>query len=147
MTHTTSAPAANTAATNARSAATMTTTPIALTAPRPPAARTLARTPTLPTLKKYGLDEESWRAMLEAQGNGCAICGKVPPSGTRQIDHAHVEGWKNMLPVDRRQYIRGILCWFDNSVMVRRGATPERLRAAADYLVRYERGRDASTSD
>jgi hypothetical protein len=39
--------------------------------------------------------------MMEAQGNKCAICGRVPDPGKRRfnIDHDH-----------HKMYIRGVLC-------------------------------------
>ena len=46
-----------------------------------------------------------------------------------------------MAPEDRRRYVRGLTCWFCNSVMLRRGATPEKLRAAADYLETYAKSK------
>jgi hypothetical protein len=97
-----------------------------------------ARVPTQPTLKKYGLTADEWQSILDSQGGGCGVCGNVPPSGTLHIDHDHVKGWKSMSGTERRQYVRGIICWFDNNVLLRRGASPSRLRAAADYLERYE---------
>ena len=97
-----------------------------------------ARVPTKQTLKKYGLTEDEWRAILDRQGGGCGVCGNVPPSGTLHIDHHHVKGWKAMAGNERRYYVRGLLCWFDNGVLLRRGASPARLRAAAEYLERYE---------
>lgn len=95
------------------------------------------RVPQPATLRRYGLTEAEWKAELDAQGGVCAICGSVPPSGILHIDHDHVRGFKTMQPWQRKKFIRGLICWFDNSVMVRRGATPARLRAAAAYLEKY----------
>ena len=95
------------------------------------------RVPTRPTLKRYGLTEQDWRDMLAEQGFACGVCHKVPASGTLHIDHDHVRGWRKMVPAERRKYVRGLTCFVDNSVFLRRGATPERLRAAADYLERF----------
>lgn len=100
--------------------------------------------PTRPTLQKYGLSLEEWQARLDEQGGVCAICKKVPSSGRLNIDHEHVRGWKKMAPAERKKYVRGLLCYVDNSVFVRRGATPERLRSAADYLQSYEERRLAA---
>ena len=97
-----------------------------------------ARVPTKGTLRKYGLNEADWRAILDAQGGGCGVCGGVPASGTLHIDHEHARGWRTMAPADRRTFVRGLLCWWDNGVLLRRGASPTRLRAAADYLEKYE---------
>lgn len=100
---------------------------------------TVAREPVASTLRRYGLTAEEWRRILKRQRGGCGVCGLVPESGTLHIDHEHVRGWRRMTPLTRRQFVRGLLCWFDNGVLLRRGATPERLRNAAKYLETYER--------
>ena len=103
-----------------------------VSAARPPSARTLAR---------YGLDEGGWRAILRRQKGGCGVCGRVPLSGRLHVDHEHVRGWGLMPPARRSEFVRGLACWGCNSIWLRRGASPERLRAAARYLERYERGK------
>lgn len=52
------------------------------------------------TLRKYGLSEEQWHALLEACSNHCSGCAK-PFSSTRLpcVDHDHVTG-----------LVRGLLC-------------------------------------
>ena len=97
-----------------------------------------ARQPAARTLARYGLSLAEWKRILKRQGGGCGVCGTVPPSGTLHIDHEHVRGWRKMAAQERRKFVRGLVCWFDNGVLLRRGASPERLRAAADYLERYE---------
>lgn len=102
---------------------------------------TEVRVPVRSTLRRYGLSLEEWRALLARQSGACGVCGKVPKSGTLHIDHEHVRGWAKMAPAQRRGYVRGLACWQCNSVWLRRGATPERLRNAANYLEQYaERG-------
>ena len=96
------------------------------------------RIPTRPTLRRYGLTEGEWAEILGRQGGACGVCGKVPASNTLHIDHDHVRGFKKMKPDEKRRFVRGLACWMCNSVWLRRGATPERLRSAADYLERYE---------
>jgi hypothetical protein len=93
--------------------------------------------PAAPTLRKYGLDELRWEAIGERQGWLCP-CGRKPGTGKFNIDHQHVRGWKTMSPVDRRQYVRGLVCWTCNFFQLAKGATPERLRALAIYLENYE---------
>lgn len=99
---------------------------------------TEARVPTRQTLRKYGLTEDQWRAILVRQGNTCGACGTVPASGTLHIEHEHVRGWSKMEPDERRQYVRGLACWTCNTHYLRRGATPAKLRGAADFLEKYE---------
>ncbi len=96
------------------------------------------RIPVRATLRKYGLTEDEWRALLTRAGGACEVCHTVPTSGGLHIDHHHARLWRKMAPADKKRYVRGLLCWNCNSVWLRRGATPERLRAAADYLERYE---------
>lgn len=51
----------------------------------------------------YGLTEEQYNAMLEAQGGGCALCDAKPArnrrAATLNVDHDHATG-----------RIRGLLC-------------------------------------
>lgn len=98
---------------------------------------TEARIPTRQTLRKYGLSVEEWRDILVTQDGGCGVCGKVPASGTLHIEHEHVRGWAKMAPEEKKQYVRGLACWFCNTNLLRIGTSPARLRAAADYLERY----------
>jgi len=79
--------------------------------------------------------------MLDAQGGTCAVCDKVPANGGLHIDHDHVRGWKQMSPENRKRYVRGLACWHCNSVWLRRGATPEKLRRAAEFLEQYAKRR------
>jgi Recombination endonuclease VII len=92
--------------------------------------------PAPATLRKYGLDVDSWSAFGEAQGWRCP-CGRVPGTGKFNIDHEHVRGWKAMKPEDRRRYVRGLVCWTCNMFTLAKGATAERLRRLADYLDAY----------
>lgn len=90
------------------------------------------------TLRKYGLAELDWWLMWRAQGEVCGICKTVPRTGTVCTDHEHVRGWAKMKPEMRKQYVRGLLCWTCNHVIVRRGVTIPKLRNAAEYLETYE---------
>jgi hypothetical protein len=84
--------------------------------------------------RQYGLTPAEFLAMA---ANGCQACGAQPkPGRSLHVDHEHVKGWKAMLPEERRQYVRGVLCWHCNSVL-RVRVTVEQLRALADYLQRY----------
>jgi hypothetical protein len=94
--------------------------------------------PTPATLRKYGLDVAAWEALGEYQGWHCP-CGRVPGTGRFNIDHEHVRGWKAMRPEDRRQYVRGLVCWTCNMFTLAKGTTSWRLRLLADYLDDYAR--------
>jgi len=65
----------------------------------------LALTPTRrATLKKYGLDEADFVALLELQGGACAICQRpFTPSRVPHVDHDHND-----------ELTRGLLCAHDN---------------------------------
>jgi hypothetical protein len=95
------------------------------------------RVPRPQTLKKYGLTEEFWRAILSRQNGACGACGNVPKSGKLSIDHEHVRGWKDMRAEDRTQYVRGLLCYMCNHYRLARGATIANLKGAAQYLMDY----------
>jgi hypothetical protein len=89
--------------------------------------------PSAPTLKKYGLSLDDWQALASKQGRVCAVCKKLPKSGRLCIDHFHVPKWKHLAPEVRKTFVRGLCCYQCNHALLRRGMTPERLRAAATY--------------
>jgi hypothetical protein len=90
-----------------------------------------------PTLKKYGLSLAEWSALAARQGGVCAICRKLPTTGRLVIDHLHAKGWKKMEPDRRKTYVRGLLCWFCNYYLVRKGVTPARAHGAGNYLTAF----------
>lgn len=92
------------------------------------------KVPTKATLKKYGLDVESWLCLLQSQGHVCAICKKVPKNGQFRTDHLHVPGWKKMKPEKRRLYVRGLTCWWCNKSYLGKGITVEKATNMALYL-------------
>lgn len=96
------------------------------------------RTPSKATLRKYGLSLEEWETMAQAQSRVCYVCAQVPKSGILHIDHEHVRGWKKMSPTERKQFVRGCLCWRCNASFLRRGMTAERAERIASYLKAYE---------
>lgn len=75
--------------------------------------------------RMYGLTGEDYEAMLERQGNNCAICGG-PFVATPTVDHDHLTG-----------AVRGLLHQKCNNICGLAGDDPAMLRAAADYLERY----------
>lgn len=74
--------------------------------------------------KTYGLTVAQFEAMLEAQGNKCAICESTDPGNKHgwYIDHCH-----------DKKTVRKILCAHCNRI-VHSKATPAILRRAAEYL-------------
>jgi len=96
------------------------------------------KAPSKATLKKYGLTEAQWWAILESQGGGCAICGRT--TRVLNIDHFHHYRFKKLKPEQRRALVRGVLCNMDNRFLLgptRYGFKAADYRRAADYLDRW----------
>ncbi|MFI6356976.1 endonuclease VII domain-containing protein [Streptomyces sp. NPDC050743] len=74
--------------------------------------------------RQYGADADTIRAMWESQGRRCAIC-RAAIAERFNVDHCHASS-----------KIRGLLCLQCNTGLGLFADTPERLRAAADYLDR-----------
>ena len=74
--------------------------------------------------KLYGITRDEFFAMVLAQGDGCAICGEVPPAGKAlTVDHDHVTG-----------RFRGLLCNGCNAGIGNLQEQPEILEQALLYL-------------
>ena len=106
------------------------------------AARHGVKPPGPATLRRYGLTADEWLALLEAQGWRCPICGKGGARVTWNTDHDHVPGWKNLPPEERKRYVRGVLCAYDNHRRVNSRMSAAEARRIADYLAAYEARRD-----
>lgn len=78
---------------------------------------------------KYGLTLSQYDAMLNAQGGGCAICGRSPQVGKKSmpVDHCHRTGT-----------VRGVLCDPCNRALEGFQDSPEILRSAISYLARAQ---------
>lgn len=96
-----------------------------------------ALVPSKATLDKYGLSQEEWQRILDAQGGVCFICKKMSSTGRLCIDHEHVKGWKKMPPEKRKLFVRGILCWVCNHYYVGRGINIEKAMRVVSYLQQY----------
>lgn len=85
------------------------------------------------TLRKFNLTESRYRQMLSDQGGVCAICGGVSLNGDRlSVDHDHA-----CCPDRGRscgECVRGLLCMDCNRAIGIMRDSPDRLRAAANYL-------------
>ena len=62
--------------------------------------------------KTYGLTLDEWYEMSK---NGCWMCGKK--EGRLNVDHVHVPGYKKLEPEQKRKYVRGCLCFMDNTML------------------------------
>jgi hypothetical protein len=81
-------------------------------------------------LRQYGITEDDYSALCAKQDGRCAICGS-----------AEAGGWGGQLPVDHDHEtgrVRGLLCNGCNSGLGRFGDDPDRLLAAAAYLLSWQ---------
>jgi len=78
-------------------------------------------------LRKYGLTQEAFDALLREQGGSCRICRTDSPGAKRgwNIDHDHATG-----------RVRGILCHRCNAALGLLDDNAERAEACAAYLRR-----------
>jgi len=81
-------------------------------------------------LRTYGLTRDQYEAMLDAQGGVCALC-KRPARKIGgfilDVDHDHVTG-----------KVRSLLCRLCNIGIGHFHEDPTLLRAAAEYLEKYD---------
>jgi hypothetical protein len=81
--------------------------------------------------RKFGLTVERYEEMLAAQGGTCALCGGSDPKAARggafAVDHCHETG-----------KVRALLCSPCNKGIGLLGDDPDRLLAAAMYLMRHQ---------
>lgn len=75
--------------------------------------------------RAYGITPQAWSELFEAQGRRCAICETTEAGRGWHTDHDH-----------QTKAIRGILCHGCNTALGLFKDSTERLRAAAEYLVR-----------
>ena len=101
------------------------------------------KAPAPATLRRYGLSADEWLALLAGQGWRCPICHKSGASVTWNTDHDHVPRWRYMTPEERKRYVRGVLCAYDNHRRVNSRMSAAEARRIADYLAAYEARRDA----
>lgn len=93
------------------------------------------------TLRRYGLTVLEWLALLAGQGWRCPVCEKR--TGVRWVtDHEHVPAWKAKPPEERKRYVRGVLCSFDNHRRVHSRISAAESQRITDYLATYEARRD-----
>lgn len=85
-------------------------------------------------LLRHGVTLDQYDALLAAQGGGCAICGSTNPRGRGRFhvdhDHACCPGKKSC-----GSCVRGLLCGNCNPGLGAFGDDPDRLLAAAAYLI------------
>lgn len=95
-------------------------------------------------LKTYGISLDDWNKKFEAQGQVCEICKTMPKSKILCVDHIHVLGFKRMEAEEKKQYVRGLLCYmcntglksFEKTVDGRRNR--QSLEGTYAYFIRYK---------
>lgn len=73
--------------------------------------------------RTHGITLAEFEAILDFQDGHCAVCPSTGGTRSLHVDHDHKTG-----------RIRGLLCFFHNALLMRRGVDASLLRAAADYL-------------
>jgi hypothetical protein len=80
--------------------------------------------------RRFGMDQADYDAMLEAQGGGCAICGRFVlqlNDNHMPVDHDHETG-----------VVRGILCHNCNHGLGHFHDDPDRMERAIAYLREHQ---------
>lgn len=99
----------------------------------------MIKPPSKATLRRYGLDEVSWRERLPPDGL-CPVCKRPLEQLRVVIDHEHVPKWRKLPPAERKRHVRSTgLCNYCNFRLLRKGLTLERARRIVAYLEAHER--------
>jgi len=104
------------------------------------------RLPVKKTLNIYGLTLYEWLHLLNSQGWVCGCCGGGRGGAPFNIDHHHIRGWKKLSKPERKSYVRGILCWRCNKIVVSSRLTAEESARITTYLRKYEGRRKGEES-
>jgi len=96
------------------------------------------RLPVRKTLNLYGLTLYEWLHLLNSQGWVCGCCKKGRGNAPFNIDHHHVKRWRKLPKEERKKYVRGILCWRCNKIVVASRLTAEESTRITTYLKKYE---------
>jgi hypothetical protein len=96
------------------------------------------KAPAPATLRKYGLVEEEWLALLAGQGWKCPICQRGASTLTLNTDHRHIPGWGKKPPEERKRYVRGVLCAWCNHRRVHSEMGAVEAQRIADYFKAFE---------
>lgn len=77
-------------------------------------------------LKRYGITEDEYEQMSQAQSGACAICKQIPIKRPLFVDHDHRTG-----------QARGLLCDLCNAGIGMLGDSVDRMLVAIEYLNAY----------
>lgn len=89
--------------------------------------------------KTYGISLENWQEMLSKQKGVCYICKRMPNSKVLCVDHIHVRAFKSLPEEDKKQYVRGLLCFMCNTALkcIEKTTDGKRNRQMLEGIVRY----------
>jgi len=76
--------------------------------------------------RTYGITEDQYQMLLDAQGGVCAICGEPPRTRRLAVDHCHKGG-----------HVRGLLCSHCNGAIGMLKDDPVIANKAVEYLLRF----------
>lgn len=99
--------------------------------------------PSKKTLDRYGLSLEEYTELLERQKYKCGICGKDPGIHSKTgrlklaIDHEHIKNWNKLDPNERKKYVRGLLCTYDNLFVANKNLSLVKAEQLVKYLKKY----------
>lgn len=94
--------------------------------------------------RTYGITRAQYKAMRDAQGGGCAICGQANPDGrVLVVDHDH-----GCCPTQKTcgNCVRGLLCTACNMYLGGLGEDIDRLAAMIAYLKSAQTGPSAGSA-
>lgn len=82
---------------------------------------------------RYGISIEEYDKLFLAQGGVCALCSEPPTVRYLSVDHCHRTGT-----------VRGLLCKKCNTALGLFRENIKTLRAAAEYVEKYNRGAETT---
>jgi hypothetical protein len=89
--------------------------------------------------RRYGLTPDDFARMLGSQGGVCCACaGAFTEKKEPCVDHVHVVGWSDLPPLERRKYVRGLLCRACNCALGHAKDDRRRLAGLYAYLERFQ---------
>lgn len=66
-------------------------------------------------LLTYGITTLDYDKMFKEQEERCWICQREPTTIRFSVDHRHVKGYKGLTQKEKRQEVRGLLCFGCNT--------------------------------
>lgn len=100
----------------------------------------MLKSPSVQTLRKYGLSEKLWYNILDSQGGICPVCEREFTEKLRPVtDHFHAQNYKKMKPEKKRLHVRGLLCNYCNRRRVAKGMNTKMAYNIYKYLDSHDK--------